>query len=52
MKKNNNSAWSEFVFEDETWKRYWDDMSGKELRGDLVRAARAEEMETVRRMKV
>ena len=20
MKKNNNSAWSEFVFEDETWK--------------------------------
>ena len=39
-------------FEDHNWQRYWDDMSGKELKGDLVRAAREEELETVKKMKV
>ena len=39
-------------FEEDNWRKYWDDISGKELRGDLVRAARAEELETVRKMKV
>ena len=39
-------------FEENDWMQYWDDISGKELRGDLVRAARAEELDTVRRMKV
>ena len=39
-------------FEQNDWQRYWDDMSGKELRGDLVRAARAEEIETIRKMRV
>ena len=29
-------------FEPESWKRYWDDMSGKELKADLVEAARAD----------
>ena len=39
-------------FEPDEWKRYWDDMSGKELRADLVEAARAEEIATVRKMRV
>ena len=26
------------------WRQYWDDLSGKELRADLVEAARAEEL--------
>ena len=39
-------------FENNDWMRYWDDISGKELKGELVRAARAEEMETIRRMQV
>ena len=38
--------------EPEVWQRYWDDMSGKELRSDLVEAARAEEIATVRKMRV
>ena len=38
--------------EDKEQWRYWDDVSGKELDGELVRAARTEEIETVRRMKV
>ena len=29
---------------EEPWKRYWDDISGKELKPDLVRAAREEEL--------
>ena len=28
----------------ETWRRYWDDISGKELRLELVHAAREEEL--------
>ena len=40
------------VFEEEHWRRYWDDVLGKELRGDLVRAARAEEIATVKNMQV
>ena len=39
-------------FEQNDWQRYWDDMSGKELGSDLVREARAEELDTVRKMKV
>ena len=39
-------------FEENDWHRYWDDMSGKELQGDLVRAARAEEIDTIRKMQV
>ena len=39
-------------FEPETWKRYWDDMSGKERKAELVEAARAEEIATVRKMHV
>ena len=39
-------------YEPETWKRYWDDMSGKELKADLVEAARAEEIATVKKMHV
>ena len=38
--------------EPEEWKRYWDDMSGKELDGKMVEEARAEELATVKRMKV
>ena len=44
---DNNSEVLAVEFEEEHWLRYWDDVSGKELRGDLVRAARTEEMETV-----
>ncbi len=33
---------SEVVHIEEPWKRYWDDISGKELKPDLVRAAREE----------
>ena len=36
----------------ETWQRYWDDISGKELVGDLVKAAREEELKVVDEMKV
>ena len=39
-------------FEENNWMQYWDDISGKELKGDLVRAARAEEMATVKKMQV
>ena len=39
-------------FEHNDWQRYWDDISGKELNGKLVREARAEEMATVKRMGV
>ena len=34
------------------WMKYWDDTNGKELRADLVKAARMEEIKEVRRMKV
>ena len=36
----------------EKWQRYWDDISGKELVGDLVRAAREEELKVVDEMGV
>ena len=39
-------------YEPETWKRYWDDMSGKELKADLVETAREEEIATVKKMHV
>ena len=29
------------------WKRYWDDISDKELKPELVRAAREEELKSV-----
>ena len=35
-------AVSEVVHIEEPWKRYWDDISGKKLKPDLVRAAREE----------
>ena len=34
------------------WKKYWDDISGKELKPDLVRAAREEELKVVDEMGV
>ena len=33
-------------------KKYWDDISGKELKPDLVRAAREEELKVVDEMGV
>ena len=33
------------------WMRYWDDTNGKELKADLVQAARKEEIQEIRRMK-
>ena len=36
----------------EDGKQFWDDVSGKELKSDLVRAARREEIEFVRKMGV
>ena len=36
----------------EPWKKYWDDISGKELKPDLVRAAREEELKVVDEMGV
>ena len=42
----------EVEMEPEVWRRYWDDMSGKELKADLVEAARAEEIATVKKMRV
>jgi hypothetical protein len=37
---------------DEPWKKYWDDVSGKELKPELVRAAREEELKVVDEMGV
>ena len=34
------------------WERYWDDATGKELKKDLVEAARAEELQVIREMGV
>ena len=39
-------------FEPDRWTEYWDDVSGKALRKELVEEARAEEMATVKRMQV
>ena len=36
----------------EPWKRYWDDISGKELLPELVQAARQEELKVVDEMGV
>lgn len=38
--------------EEESWMRYWDDVSGKELPGELVKAARAEELQVIKDMGV
>ena len=38
--------------DDLLWMRYWDDTNGKELRADLVKEARAEEISEVRKMGV
>ena len=43
---------SEVVYIEEPWKRYWEDISGKELKPDLVRAAREEELKVVDEMGV
>ena len=37
---------------EEPWQKIWDDISGKELKPDLVRAARAEELKVVAAMGV
>jgi hypothetical protein len=37
---------------EEPWKRYWDVISGKELKPSLVRAAREEELKVVDEMGV
>ena len=42
----------EVAFEEPQWKLYWDDLSGRELRKDLVEAARAEELAVVTKMQV
>ena len=36
----------------EPWRKYWDDISGKELKPELVRAAREEELKVVDEMGV
>ena len=36
----------------DTWKKYWDDISGKELKPELVHAAREEELKVVDEMGV
>ena len=38
--------------EDNDWQKYWDDTNGKELKADMVQAARKEEIAEIRRMKV
>ena len=43
---------NEVAFEEPQWKSYWDDLTGRELRKDLVEAARAEELSAVRKMQV
>lgn len=43
---------SEATHVPEVWKKYWDDISGKELRPDLVHAAREEELKVVDEMGV
>ncbi len=43
---------SEVAHVAEPWKKYWDDVSGKELKPDLVRVAREEELKVVGEMGV
>ena len=38
--------------EPEEWKAYWDDLSGEKLDTELTKAARAEEIEGIKKMKV
>ena len=38
--------------EEEEWVRYWDDLNGAELPQDLVREARCEELDVIRKMGV
>lgn len=37
-------------FEPESWMKYRDDVTGKELKAELVQAARAKELDTIRKM--
>ena len=41
---------NEVAFEEPQWKSYWDDLTGRELRRDLVEAARAQELAVVKNM--
>ena len=43
---------NEVAFEEPQWKSYWDDLAGRELRKDLVEAARAEEISVLKKMEV
>ena len=43
---------NEVAFEEPQWKSDWDDLIGRELRKDLVEAARAEELSVVKKMEV
>ena len=43
---------NEVAFERPQWKSDWDDWIGRELRKDLVEAARAEELSVVKKMEV
>ena len=38
--------------EDDDWMKYWDVTNGKQLRAELVQAARKEEIQEIRKMKV
>ena len=38
--------------DEEEWKAYWDDISGEKMDSDLTKAARAEEVEGIHKMKV
>ena len=43
---------NEVAHENFGWGKYWDDATGKELKKELVEAARAEELQVVRAMGV
>ena len=42
----------QMAFEKPKWEAYWDDPAGRDLRNDLVEAARTEELAVVRKMVV
>ena len=42
----------EVAFEESGWEKYWDETTGRELKEDLVKATRADEIATVRSMNV
>ena len=43
---------NEVAFKDPQWKSYWDDLTGRELNGSMVEAARAEELAVVKNSQV